>query len=176
MIVTDSNITQSLPLVIYVTWRKLTTNVCNRYTVDDDSSATSCLITYSATCSFPEMGQLVRGRSDEVVRNHTGDCHNFLFESFKYRFSGTASVSVDYLPLTVELDDGRRPPVRESVFVKVTVRGGVPNSTPVLRVNVTQVPVVRQLTTLRFDLVLLVEQFSYRNWFISVSNSIWETN
>ena len=123
-----------------------------RYPLDGDP-APSCLLTYAQSTStqpFPEVGQLVRGRTNEVVRNHTGDCHGFLFRDFKYRFSGSAAVDVDYLPLTVEVDDGRGSVVRETVYLRVVIRGGQPNSAPVLRVNRSQAPVVRQLTSLRF--------------------------
>lgn len=124
-----------------------------RYRPDGDPT-TICLVTYTESMStkpFPEFGQLVRGRTDAVVRNHTGSCRDFLFQGFKYRFSGTASAGVDYVPLTVELDDGRTPPMRETVYLKVVIRGGELNSAPVLRVNMTEVPVVRQLTSMRLS-------------------------
>jgi len=125
-----------------------------RYRPDSNSATSSCLVTYTESTStqpFPEVGQLVRGRGNEVVRNHTGSCHDFLFQNFRYRFSGSATVDVDYLPLAVEVDDGRGATIRETVYLRVVVRGGEPNSAPVLRVNRSQAPVVRQLTTLRLS-------------------------
>ena len=128
-----------------------------RYRLDSDQT-TICLVTYAESTStppFPEAGQLVRGRADDVVRNHTGSCRDFLYQDFKYRFSGTSSVDVDYLPLTVELDDGRGRPVRETVYLKVVIRGGKLNSAPSLRVNETQVLVFRQSTSLRINTDML---------------------
>ena len=125
-----------------------------RYRLDGDP-AISCLVSYTKSTSiqpFPEVGQLVRGPTNEVVYNHTGDCHDFLFQDFKYMFSGTAaSVGVDYVPLVVEVDDGWGPPTREMLYLKVVVRDGELNSAPVLRVNRSHVPVVRQLTSLRLN-------------------------
>jgi len=75
---------------------------------------------------------------------------------FRYRFSHTTSAGVDYLPLSVELDDwSRSRPVQETVYLKVIIRGDELNSAPVLRVNASQVPAVRQLTSLRLSTELL---------------------
>jgi len=128
-----------------------------RFRLDSDLTA-MCLVTYTESTStqpFPEVGQLVRGRTDDLVRNYTGSCSDFLFQDFKYRFSGTASAGLDYLPLTVELDDGRGRPRLETVYLKVVIRGGELNSAPVLRVNMTQVPVIKQLTSLRLNTEML---------------------
>ena len=128
-----------------------------RYRLESDQSAT-CLVTYAEFTSihpFPEAGHLVRGHATDVVRNYTGGCSDFLFQNFKYRFSGTASVEVDYLPLTVEVDDGRGHLMRETVYLKVVIRGGEPNTAPALRFNVTHVPVVRQPTSLKLNTEML---------------------
>lgn len=48
---------------------------------------TTCLVTYGETTTvqpFPESGQLVRGRTNDVVHNHTGSCRNFLYQGFRY--------------------------------------------------------------------------------------------
>jgi len=124
----------------------------------DGDPTVICLVTYdepTSTQPFPELGQLVRGRANDVVRNHTTSCRDFLFQGFKYRFSGTASADTDYLPLTVELDDGRSRPIRERVYLKVVIRGGEPNTSPALRVNISQVPVVKQLTYVRLNTGIL---------------------
>jgi len=124
----------------------------------DGEPTTTCLATYAESTStqpFPEAGQLVRGRADEVVRNHTGSCRDFLYQGFRYRFAGIAFVGVDYLPLTVELDDGRGGVMRETVYLKVVIRGGEVNSAPLLRVNATEAPVVRQSTSLRLNAEML---------------------
>ena len=130
-----------------------------RYRLDGDPSSTTCLVIYAespSTQPFPEVGRLVRGRENHVVRNYTGSCRDFLFQDFRYQLSGTASVDVDYLPLTVELDDGRSFTVRETVYLIVVIRGGKPNSAPVLTVNATETPVVRQLTSLRLSTEMLL--------------------
>jgi len=148
-----------------------------RYPLDSDPP-TSCLLTYTEaipTRPFPEVGALVRGRTNELVRNHTGSCHDFLFQEFKYRFSGRAAVDVDYLPLTVELEDGRGPPVSETVYLKVFIRGGEPNSAPTLRVNRSHVPVVRQPTSLRLNgemLSVVDRETEPRNVLINVTSRL----
>jgi len=74
---------------------------------------------------------------------------------FRYQFSGDASAGVDYIPLSVEFDAGHGRFIRERVYLEVVVRGGETNFAPVLRINSTKVPVVRQSAILRLNTEML---------------------
>jgi len=51
----------------------------------DSDPAPVCLLTYTESTStqpFPEFGHLVSA-DNEVVRNYTGSCRDFLFQNFR---------------------------------------------------------------------------------------------
>jgi len=103
----------------------------------------TCLLTYnshptSRESHFPLAGRLIDTSTNETVNNITLDCREFLKRSFRY--SQVKDIGVDYVPLTVEVDDPSQGQslnaVEESIYIAVrNVDVTSSNSPPTIIIN-----------------------------------------
>ena len=93
----------------------------------------TCTVSLNKDVSgWPKLGQIVTLENEEEITELTHDCRDFLYLGLRYRHNSPPTPDMDYLPLTVQLDDPVQSsdPVVERLFLPIVISGAYPNLAP----------------------------------------------
>ena len=92
----------------------------------------SCTVSFSRLKnSWPLVGLMVIGQRRQIVDSVMKKCREFAFMNLHYQHMGSPTSSVDYLPLSVELNDpDANELVSERFFLPIYIKGALPNAPP----------------------------------------------
>lgn len=93
----------------------------------------SCSVSFSSYRSiWPIVGRIVVGESQTAVDTMRKSCSDFLYSKLYYQHIQSPNPDVDYLPLTVEIQD---PDISDDIiferfYLPIHIKGALPNSPP----------------------------------------------
>ncbi|XP_074642151.1 FRAS1-related extracellular matrix protein 1-like [Tubulanus polymorphus] len=91
----------------------------------------SCMVGFNSIGSaWPIAGQVVHGPDKTPVHSIWRECHEFLFMQLQYEHLVPSTPEVDYIPLTVEVNDPNVGIITEQMYLAIDINGAFPNMPP----------------------------------------------
>lgn len=110
---------------------RIDTNVL-RFRYNYDAGA-ACNVHYDRQKShLPQLGKIIDGQGENTLDSFDFDCRDFLTAGLQYKHLNAPTPETDYLPLEVEVFDPVQSdsPIKENVYLPITIRGAFPNLPP----------------------------------------------